>query len=83
VALAVVRVTNPITVPSYLVDCDISHTNGAFLLIGPRMPLGTAIEGFVAIGRLDLVPLFQAADEEGHSTSYSPDKNLRRVGGSP
>src|SRR5216684_733844 len=67
---------------SSFIDRHIGHPNGAFLLVGPGMPLQIIIERFIAtVEGLDLVLLFETTDDNSHSASHCPDEGFGRVGG--
>lgn len=67
---------------SRLVGRNIGHSDRAFQLICPGMPLEVVVERFVAaVERLDIVVLFEAPDDDAHSASQSSDQSFRRRGG--
>ena len=66
---------------SSFIDRDKSHSDRAFQLIRPSMPLEIVIERIIAtVERRDLVLFFETADEDGQSVSHCPDERLCWIG---
>src|SRR5207253_11275299 len=65
---------------SSLIKRNISHSDGAFLLISPGIALQIVVERLItAVEGRDLVSLFGTTYENGHSASHCPDKSFRWI----